>query len=216
MLWYKSWLETRWRFVIGLVVLDAVGVQHRRRLPGGAATAAAGAADARPAARSAGALPRPLSCRATTAATCGRSGSGRTCRSNGRSLRCCSVPAGCSRSRRAAGHSSRCRCRSRAADCSGFAPPPALAELLVLAIVPSLVLPLLSPAVGETLQRRRRAGPRRVHVHRGRGVLQPGVSALDRVQRRLAAAADRALRVRSSSAWSNRFSAGRRASACSG
>ena len=32
MLWYKSWLETRWRFLIGLVLLMLLRVRHRVRL----------------------------------------------------------------------------------------------------------------------------------------------------------------------------------------
>ena len=48
----------------------------------------------------------------------------------------------------------------------------------------------------QTLRRRRRARARRLPVRRRRGVLQPGVPAVDGVQRRLAAAADRALRRR--------------------
>ena len=34
MLWYKSWLETRWRFVIGLVLLILSACTHGRDLSG--------------------------------------------------------------------------------------------------------------------------------------------------------------------------------------
>ena len=37
MLWYKSWLDTRWRFLLGLVLLARVRLRHRRELLGGAA-----------------------------------------------------------------------------------------------------------------------------------------------------------------------------------
>ena len=67
---------------------------------------------------------RRWSWRAATAATSGRSGSGRTCCRCGRSSRCCSAPAACSRRRPAAGRCSRCRCRPRAAVCSASAPRP--------------------------------------------------------------------------------------------
>ena len=28
MLWYKAWLETRWRFLVGLLILMLLGRQH--------------------------------------------------------------------------------------------------------------------------------------------------------------------------------------------
>ena len=49
----------------------------------------------------------------------------------------------------AAARCSRCRCRSRAAGLLGVRAATGLAELSVLALVPSLLLPLLSPLVGE-------------------------------------------------------------------
>ena len=155
-----------------------------------------------PTARSAGGSGRRWSWRATTAATSGRSGSGRTCRRCGRSSRCCSAPAACSRRprRRGAVHAVAAGLAQPAAGGSGR---DRLGELLVLAVVPSLLLPLLSPAVGQTYG----VGDALVHgvclfIAR-RGVLQPGVPAVDGVQRRVAAAADCVLRAGSASRFSN-------------
>ncbi len=190
MLWYKSWLETRWRFVIGLVLLMLSACGTVLAYPAGGQAAAAGAAGRCRAERSAGASRKRWSCRATTAATSGRSGSGRTCRRCGRSLRCCSAPAACSRRPPGRRRCSRCRCRSRATACSAFAPRPAWRNCSC------------SPSSPRSCCRcsRRPSGRRyslgdalvhgAVHVHRGHRVLQPGVPALDRLQRRLAAAAD--------------------------
>ena len=77
MLWYKSWLETRWRFVIGLVVLilSACGTVFTypevvKLLPLAPQVDLGGEIGRR--------VARPCSSRAITAATCGRSGFART------------------------------------------------------------------------------------------------------------------------------------------
>ena len=124
MLWYKSWLETRWRFLIGLALLMLSACGTVLTYPEVVRAAAAGAAGRSRAARSAGASRRPWSCRALPrlrlvavvppehAADVG-------------ALR------GAARHRRpalarrpAAGRCSRCRCRCRATGCSAFAPRP--------------------------------------------------------------------------------------------
>ena len=78
MLWYKSWLETRWRFVIGLALLMLSACGTVLDLSASRQAAAAGASidlggeigrrDQR----------RRMSWRAITAATSGRSGFART------------------------------------------------------------------------------------------------------------------------------------------
>ena len=59
MLWYKSWLETRWRFLIGLALLMLLGRRHRLRLSAGDEADSADSAISTRAARSAGASKRP-------------------------------------------------------------------------------------------------------------------------------------------------------------
>ena len=80
MLWYKAWLETRWRFLIGLALLMlSAGGTVVFGLSAGGEAAAAGADAGRSAASSAGGSPKSAELARTTAATSGRSGSGRTC-----------------------------------------------------------------------------------------------------------------------------------------
>ena len=66
-----------------------------------------------------------------------------------------------------------------------------IAELAVLAFVPSLLLPLLSPAVGQTFGVRRRARVQRVRLRRRDCAVQRDLPALHRLLRRLAPGADR-------------------------
>ena len=73
--------------------------------------------------------------------------------------------------------------------------------------IPSLVLPLLSPAVGQSYGIGDALVHGDVHVHRRHRALQPGVSALHRFQRRLAAVADRAAARRPCSALFEQSSA---------
>ena len=81
MLWYKSWLETRWRFLIGLVLVIALGLWHRADIPEVQAILQSTQVD-----HGGGILGRQIAeamrCHATIAATSGRSGFARTCRSN--------------------------------------------------------------------------------------------------------------------------------------
>ena len=79
MLWYKSWLETRWRFLIGLALLILLRRRHRARL------SARGQSCCRcvPSIDAGGELGRRIredrdAVARATAATSGRSGSART------------------------------------------------------------------------------------------------------------------------------------------
>ena len=78
MLWYKSWLETRWRFLIGLAVLVLLRGRRRVRVPQVAELLPLVPARDAGGRDRAGGSASPRSWRATTAATSGRSGSGRT------------------------------------------------------------------------------------------------------------------------------------------
>ena len=170
MLWYKSWLETRWRFLIGLALLHGrrggqrvrsirevvellpqvpeLDVERRARPPH------------RGSGRAVAQLPR-----LHLVAVVPR----RTCRRCGRSSRCCSAPAGCSSQavgRRRAVHAVAAGlAQSRSL---GVRAATGLAELLVLALVPSLLIAAALACDRPELQRRRRAGARRLPVHRRR------------------------------------------------
>ena len=150
MLWYKSWLETRWRFLIGLALLMCSAPRHRLRLSPGGEAPAAGARGrrqrrARPADQGSGGtdarLPRlrvvavaPAEHDAdlwTLFAVLLGTGGLLSQASGGGALFTLSLPV--SRNR-----------------LLGVRAATGLAELLVLAFVPPLLLPLLSPAVGQT------------------------------------------------------------------
>ena len=218
MLWYKSWLETRWRFLIGLaiLILSAVGTVLAYPRVVNAAAAGAGRVDA------SGEVGRPHQGNRGAVAHLSRLHLGAVAAPEhdadvvavrGR----CSAPAACSRRRPAAARCSRCRCRSRAIGCSASAPRPGWPSCWRSPFVPSLLLPLLSPAVGQTYSLVDALVHGTVRLRRRRGALQPRLPAVDRVPRRhggrslivcLFAACARAS--------SNRSSASSRATACSG
>jgi hypothetical protein len=159
MLWYKSWLETRWRFVIGLIVLvlsacsTVAAYPEVRRLlvlvpqmdPGGEigrriAEAAELARDYRGYVWWQWFVQNMAQMWALFAVLLGTGGL-LSQMSGGGALFTLSLPV--SRNR-----------------LLGIRAATGLAELLVLAVVPSLVLPLLSPAIGESY----RAGDALVHA----------------------------------------------------
>ena len=152
MLWYKSWLETRWRFLIGLALLMLLGVRHRARpIPQVHEAAAAGAARStssgeigRRISEAAGAgarLPRLRLVAVVPAEPAADVGAVRGAARHRRPAR---------RRRPAAGRCSRCRCRSRAAGCSACAPRPGSPNCWCSRSCPRCCMPLLSPAVGQS------------------------------------------------------------------
>ena len=147
MLWYKAWLETRWRFLIGLLLLVASAI--------GAVMMYPKVLELMPLATSVDVggemgrgSTRRWSCRATIAATCGRSGFVRTSCSWGRSSPCCSASAAWSRNA-ATRSCSRSRCRFPGIASSLFASRSAWPSCFILCVVPQLVIPMVSPAVGQ-------------------------------------------------------------------
>ena len=162
MLWYKSWLETRWRFLIGLVLLMLSACGTVLAYPRGGEAAAAGAARS----TSSGEIGRRVARRRWSSSRTYRgyvwsqwfrqnlpqmwalfavllgTGGLLSQASGGGALFTLSLPV--SRDR-----------------LLGVRAATGLAELLVLAFVPSLLLPLLSPVDRAELRRRRRARPRR-------------------------------------------------------
>ena len=161
MLWYKSWLETRWRFLIGLALLMLSAAGTVLYYPHGHGSAAAGLVDrdqrrARPTP-----APKPWSSRdlpRLRLVTVVRDQRARSC---GRSSPCCSAPAACCRRGRAAARCSRCRCRSRATACSAFAQPPGWRSSSSIAFVSSSGAAAAVARRRPELQPRRRPRPRR-------------------------------------------------------
>ena len=197
MLWYKSWLETRWRFLIGLALLMLLRRRHRvRAIRGSMQLLPLRAGRSTPAASSAGGSGRRAELCAhlprlrLVAVVPAEHGAGR-----GRCSPCCSAPAACSPGVGRA-RCSRCRCRSRASGCSGSAPRPAWRSCSC------------SPSSRRSCSRCSRRPSARATASAtrsstrvclfvaGLGVLQPGVPAVDGVQRRVAAAAHHALAAR--------------------
>ena len=216
MLWYKSWLETRWRFVIGLVLLMLSACGTVLTYPEVLQAAAAGAPGRserrdRPARRGGdGAVAQlPRLCVVER-------GSGRTCSRCGRSLRVLLGTGGLLSQASGGGALFTLSLPVSRNRLLGVRAATGLAELLVLAFVPSLLLPVLSPAIGQTYG----IGDALVHAAcmfiGGHRVFQPGVSAVDRVQRRVASAADRCSAWRSCWRSSNWSFVTCRATACSG
>ena len=216
MLWYKSWLETRWRFLIGLALLMLLRLRHRARripkcmklLPLAPRVDLSGElgrriAEAVELSRSYRGyvwsqwfrqnMPQMWTLFAVLLGTGGLLSQA----SGGGALFTLSLPV--SRNR-----------------LLGVRAATGLAELLVLALVPSLAAAAAVAGHRADLQRRRRARPRRVHVRRRLRVLQPRVPAVHRVQRRVASAADRPLRGGRAGARRAGLSRPRRATASSG
>ena len=104
------------------------------------------------------------SCRAPTAATCGRSGSATQRAADvDRSSRSCSAPAACCRRAQAAARCSRCRCRCRATRLVGVRAARArLAELLSCALAPRSVVSAAVAGGWRKVQPRRCARARAV------------------------------------------------------
>ena len=176
MLWYKAWRDTRWRFLIGLVILSGTALGCVFAYPsvkgmlgvviyGGPGDLVTQETKWM-AELSANLLP----------ATFGRSSSGTTCMVFGLcSAPCCLAQRECFPAAPAQPFtlslpvSRRRLCAVRVAT--------DLAELLLLALVPMLLVTIAAPAIGGSLCAGRCPGARNQYLRRRRGVLWSGVAA---------------------------------------
>ena len=194
MLWYKSWLETRWRFLIGLAILmlSVIGTvlaypRVERVLPLASIDTSS-----------------LVGQRIKAIADLSRTYAGyiwaQWLRQNNvqmLSLFAAILGAGGLLSQAAGGGGLFTLSLPVSRDrLFGVRAATGLTELAVLAFVPSLLLPLLSPAVGQTFGSRRGARLQRVRLRRRDRAVQRDVPALHGLLRRLAAGADRLRRRR--------------------